>query len=455
MRSYGIHEERIWPLTDRPTPPRGDYVLYWMQQAQRARYNHALEYAVLRANALGLPVLVVFGLTESYPSANLRHFVFLLEGLLDTSRALARRGIPFSVRLGDPAEVAIRAAGRAALIVADRGYLRHQKRWREQVARGVACPVVEVETDVVVPLYAVSDHAEFAARTIRPKIHRVLRRYLVPLRPVPLENPGEGRLSAHGLDLSKPGAILAKMRIDRSVAAVSRFFQGGTAEAERRFERFLKEGFQHYVEDRGEPASDHTSRMSPYLHFGQISPLWLALRVQALSGPKDAKESFLEELIVRRELAMNFVNFRPGDYDRISSIPDWAKRTLAAHRRDQRKPAHHDPYWNAATREMLATGYMHNHMRMYWAKKILEWTRDPGDAYRTTLEIMNRYFLDGRDPNSYAGVAWTYGLHDRPWGERPIYGKVRSMTAAGLERKADMAAYLRKVELLEQMAAAA
>jgi len=198
--------------------------------------------------------------------------------------------------------------------------------------------------------------------------------------------------------------------------------------------------------------------MSPYLHFGQIGPLQIALAVRAARGlPKAAKDAFLEELLVRRELAINFVRYTPG-YDRFACLPRWARATLKAHKSDRRERVYsladldagrtHDPYWNAAMAEMRATGKMHNYMRMYWGKKLLEWTRSPRTAFRWMLELNNRYFLDGRDPASYANVAWCLGLHDRPWPERPIFGTVRYMNAAGLERKFDMQRYLDKVARL-------
>jgi deoxyribodipyrimidine photo-lyase len=210
-----------------------------------------------------------------------------------------------------------------------------------------------------------------------------------------------------------------------------------------------------------------------YLHFGQISPIWLVLearrraaaaRAESDEGASDAEtaharaesvDSFIEELVVRRELAHNYV-FYEENYDSYHALPPWALQTLTEHAGDERsylysdaelaEAATHDEYWNAATREMTYTGYMHNYMRMYWGKKILEWSPDPETAFNRALELNNRYFLDGRDPNSYANVAWIFGLHDRPWQERPIFGKVRIMKASGLKRKCDMPGYLAKVE---------
>jgi deoxyribodipyrimidine photo-lyase len=194
--------------------------------------------------------------------------------------------------------------------------------------------------------------------------------------------------------------------------------------------------------------------LSPYLHFGHISALDIALAVSGADTPEPAREAFLEELIVRRELAVNHV-VHCRDYDRYAGLPNWAKTSLKRHAQDTRRPTYtrkalesartHDPYWNAAMEEMKATGYMHNYMRMYWGKKVLQWMTSPQTAFRTLLRLNNTYFIDGRDPNAYTGVGWIFGLHDRPWKERPIYGKVRYMARSGLERKFDMQGYVDKV----------
>lgn len=452
MSGDGVREERVQPLNGKDVV-RGDYVLYWMQQSQRAEDNPALEYAVSRANALDLPLLVVFGLTDDYPEANLRHHAFMLEGLRETQRALEERGIKMLVRRGSPEKVALEAAKDAALVVCDRGYLHHQRRWREEVARGARCEVVQVESDVVVPIELASEKRETAARTLRPKIKHHLEDFLVLPEKQEVERSSLG-LRCKGLDLTDAEAVLRAMDLDRSVPPVGHLFRGGTKEAGRLLERFLREHLSSYARNRNQPHTDDVSHMSKYLHFGQISPVYVALRVLDSGAPEEDVAAFLEELVVRRELAINFVFYTP-DYHRYSSLPEWARRTLAEHRDDEREhiytrsqledAATHDPYWNAAMNELRHTGYMHNHMRMYWGKKILEWTGTPEYAYRTALYLNNRYFLDGRDPNSYANVGWVFGLHDRGWPEREIFGKVRYMSEGGLRRKTDPDAYVRKV----------
>lgn len=451
-----VDPTRIRSLNDEPLR-RGRYVLYWMQQSQRAEYNHALEYAVKQANAAKLPILVVFGLLDDYPEANLRHYRFMLEGLAETRARLRKRGILLVIRHGRPDEVALRLSGDAALVVCDRGYLRHQRQWRRRVAKAAGRAVHEVESDVVVPIEVASDKAEYAARTLRPKLERQLDRYLVDFEPTALDEDSLG-LRVEGLELDDLDSALSTLTIDRSVPPVSFRFRGGTLEAKRRYGAFLQNALPGYAENRSRPERDHVSHMSMYLHFGQISPLYLALRAEeANRSSREDRDAFLEELIVRRELAHNFAAFTPH-YDQYRALPGWARETLERHRRDRRayrysaaeleRAETHDPYWNAAMREMRYTGYLHNAMRMYWGKKILEWSGTPQHAYRTALRLNNKYFLDGRDPNSFANIGWLFGLHDRPWARRAIFGTVRYMAASGLERKLDVDAYLDRVNHL-------
>jgi len=449
-----VVDTRITLLNDREVR-KGRYVLYWMQQSQRAEYNHALNVAIREANRAGLPLLVAFGLTDAYPEANLRHFQFMLEGLQDVKTALQQRGIGMVVRLGSPPDVALNLGHAAALIVCDVGYTRHQRAWRQKVALKADCRVLQVESDAIVPVTVVSDKAEYAARTIRPRITRQLERYLVLPRSPRLKQSASN-LRVIGLSLKNPMRLLRRLDIDRSVPPVGQFFKGGTKQAKKRLRRFIKHHLQYYNDQRNQPQTDDISHMSPYLHFGHISPVYLAIKVrEARSGKGIDRAAYLEELIVRRELALNFVWYTP-DYDRYVCLPDWARKTLAEHAEDGRPRAYdrevlenaktHDPYWNAAMREMRYTGFMHNYMRMYWGKKILEWSASPEEAFATALALNNKYFLDGRDPNSYAGVAWVFGKHDRAWFERPIFGKIRYMAASGLERKCDIKAYVRKID---------
>ena len=445
-----MHESRISALNTAAVR-RGRYVLYWMQASQRAVDNPALDVAVERANDLSLPVLCVFGLSSSYPEANLRHYAFMLEGLAETRVRLAEIGVQLAVLLVEPYEAALQCAADAALVVCDRGYLRLQKKWRVRVAQGSPCMVLQVEGDVVVPVAAASTKREWSAATIRPKIHRLMDAFLsAPRSPRPRRDSMGIRIAGDVGSLSP--ALLDSLPLDRSAAPV-RDVTGGTGRAFLLLKDFVNGKLAYYGNERQDPSLGMQSRLSPYLHFGQISPVRIARAVADARGVTDgARAAFLEQLIVRRELAMNFAEYAP-DYDRFGSLPAWARKTLAAHEHDPRPyrvtaarmeaAATDDPYFNAAMREMKLTGRMHGHMRMYWGKKILAWCPTPAAAFRTALRLNNRWFLDGRDPNSYAGVAWCFGLHDRPWGERPIFGMVRYMNDTGLRRKFAMESYLR------------
>jgi deoxyribodipyrimidine photo-lyase len=451
-----IHPERVRKLNDRPLQ-KSRFVLYWMQASQRAEYNHALEYAVRQANEQKLPLVVLFVLTDRFPEANLRHYTFMLEGLREVKGRLQERGILFITMKGSPPEEAVKVSREASLVVADRGYLRVQREWREEVAETAHCPVIQVESDVVVPVEAACAKEAYSAAVLRPKINSQLRKYLAPLA----ENPVKRTLRSldfAGLDLEKPiSSILSSLSIDRTVPGVNHF-HGGTTEAKRRLRHFISHKLKDYGELRSDPSLDCVSHMSPYLHFGQISPLYIALQVQGAGRiPSKTRESYLEELIVRRELAMNFAHYNPSS-DSFRAIPDWAKRTLKGHQKDKREYVYsqaeleeartHDPYWNAAQKEMVVTGKMHNYMRMYWGKKILEWCASPEEAFRIAVYLNNKYELDGRDPNSLAGVAWCFGKHDRPWGERKIFGQVRYMNDAGLRRKFKIDDYVKKIASL-------
>lgn len=435
----------------------GRYVLYWMQRAQRTVFNHALEFAIAEANRLDLPIVVGFSLMNDYPEANERHYAFMLEGLREVASDLAARGIGFTLRHGAPARVISSLAADAALLVCDRGYLRHEKAWRSAVATASTCPVIEVETDTIVPVDQVSDKAEVAARTIRPKITRRIDDYLQPVETAEPKHASLARAPASDFEARDVAGTLRRLSLDRRAGLVRRF-TGGAAQARQQLDAFIDNRLDRYAELRGVPTAGAASHLSPYLHFGQVSPLEIALRVRKEAADKTSAQSFLEELIVRRELAINFVNFTP-DYDAFAALPGWARRTLAAHAGDKRpalygtdqleEAATADPYWNAAMKEMMLTGYMHNRMRMYWGKKIIEWTERPEEAYRRALALNNRYFLDGRDANSFANIGWIFGLHDRPWPERPVFGTVRTMTAEGLRRKFDIAAYVAAIEGVE------
>jgi len=428
-----------------------------MQSSQRTEYNHALEFAIQQANELQKPLIVYFGLTDTFPEANDRHFYFLLEGLKEVELALTKRKIKFIIRQESPELGIEKLANEAIQIIVDRGYLAIEKKWRRYLSGKVDCPLIQVESNTVVPVEEISDKEEFAAYTIRPKITKKLETYLAPLSKRIL-NQSSLDFNFKSLNLSNISDIISRLKIDHSVKKVD-YYHGGISYATKNLTEFINEKLEKYENMRNNPTVDYQSNLSPYLHFGQISPLYIALEIMKTKGT--AKDDFIEQLIVRRELSINFVFYNSG-YNNYQSLnlPDWARLTLEEHTKDKREYIYslaefeeartHDPYWNAAQKEMIITGKMHNYMRMYWGKKILEWTENPADAYKIAIYLNNKYELDGRDPNGFTGVAWCFGKHDRPWKERPIFGKVRYMNANGLKRKFDADGYVRKIEgLLE------
>ena len=452
-----IQPTRIQVLKDGPENPKGAYVLYWMGLSQRAVFNPALEFAVDEANARGLPVVVCYGIAEGFPEVNARHWTFLLEGLAEIGPALEKRGIGFVARReGGPVGTALTYAADAALVVLDRNYLKPIRAFYDDFVARAPGRVVQVEGDVVVPVETASPKHDYAARTLRPKIYRLWDQYLEPLAPRKPRRSARGLELRSTLDLSDIPRLVAGLACDHDVRPVKRF-KGGHGEAQRRLDAYLAGPFTHYATIRGKPEAGAASHMSPYLHYGQISPVAIALAVKAAeAGDAEDRAAYLEELVVRRELAMNHVFYEPA-YDDLQGVPDWCRKTLAEHHRDQHPFLYtreqfeagetHDRYWNAAMQEMRETGYMHNHMRMYWGKKIVQWSASPEEAWDIALRLNNKYFIDGRDANSFTNVGWLFGLHDRPWGPQPVFGTVRSMSEASL-KKFDADGYVRDVAAL-------
>ncbi|MFO8050753.1 MAG: deoxyribodipyrimidine photo-lyase [Thermoplasmatota archaeon] len=443
-------ESRTTVLNQEPQR-KGSYVLYWMQASQRTLHNHALEYSIREANRKGVPVVVCFGAMEDYPQANERHFRFMFQGLEEVSGKLGSMGIRLVLRKGEPWKVAEELSEDACLVVCDRGYLRHQIEWRRELASSCGRRTVQIESDVLVPVEEAAEKEMYSAAPMRRRLDRSISSHLVEFQET------EPKKSSLELDIPSMDAsdIIDHMEIDRSVKGVDKFV-GGTSRALIHMKEFMEKDLDRYHLERNDPSKGIQSDMSPYLHFGQISPLTIALLVGTSGSP--GSDAYLDELVVRRELAINFV-FYNDSYDSFLCLPEWSRKSLREHASDKREHIYsrreldeaetHDPYWNAAQTEMVRTGKMHNYMRMYWGKKILEWTEDPEEAFDTAIHLNNRYELDGRDPNSYAGVAWCFGKHDRPWKERPVFGKVRYMNDNGLKRKFDIEAYVENVSKTE------
>ncbi len=438
------------------TDPAGKCVVYWMQRSQRALDNPALEVAVQVANLLRKPCVVFFAPIPFYPHANLRHYRFLNQGIPAIAAGLKRRSIGFVLRrYPDHHLLKFCEQVRPALVIGDENPMREPEHWREVVTAQLRIPFWTVDADVIVPSRLLMKE-QYGAYTARPVIKRLLPEFLQPV--------GNTRAKVEwkaprGLQSLAPDTDITEgWKIDRSVLPVDSIF-GGTDQALKQLKSFIKHGLADYPVDRNKPERNGTSRLSAYLHFGHIGPHTVALAVQKSTAPRLAKEAFLEQLIVRRELAINFVRFNP-DYDNFESAAPWAHKSLAEHAGDPRKiyserqledAQTHDPLWNAAQRQMVMTGFMHNYVRMYWAKKILEWSKTPALAYQIAVHLNDKYELDGRDPNGYAGIAWALvGKHDRPWFERPIFGKVRFMSFNSTSKKFDSKSYIRQMEELGQ-----
>jgi len=447
-----IHDQRIQHL-NRHMPKNNHFILYWMQASQRTEYNHALNYAIDLANTRRKPLIVYFGFTPSFPEANLRHYHFMIQGLKEVNKILNDRKIKMIIRRGSPEKNAVKLSENADCTVVDRGYLKIQKQWRQYAARHMQCPLIQVESDVIVPVETVSEKEEYSAATIRRKIYKILDHFLVECRTQKIKISSTN-MDIESLDISALEHNRTGIISNNSITPAP-FFKGGTRNAKSLFRIFTEKKLDRYGGERNDPGLQVTSDMSPYLHFGQISSLWLALNILSTQSP--GAEPYLEQLIVRRELAINFVHYNPY-YDSYNSLPEWCHKTLREHSSDKRDHLYsvsdfenaktHDPYWNAAQTELVITGKMHNYMRMYWAKKILEWSPNPEQAYRTALHLNNIYELDGRDANGFAGIAWCFGKHDRPWAGRQVFGNIRYMGENGLKRKFDMKTYIERIDNL-------
>lgn len=466
-RTFDAMQKRIVPLREGRPRPAARYVLYWMQIHRRACQNQALNFAVEQANRLRLPLVVYEGLRPDYDQANDRIHRFILEGAIDNARAFEKAGIRYcfylmpGARRGNRRAVA-QLAQEAALLVTDDFPAFIIPQHNRAIVKQVDCPVYAVDANGVVPMRELA-HEEYAARTIRPRIHRLLPAYLWPVKDaVP-------KIKSAGLPLNlreetplRHAAIsdlLRGVEIDHNVKP-SRQFKGGRAAALQRLHTFITERLHNYAKGRNIAGEHWTSELSPYLHFGHLGAMETALAVLHAEAPEECIDAFLEEQIVRRELSYNFCHFN-SHHAALAALPAWARQTLQAHGRDARPfiyttnafehAATHDEVWNLAQRELLATGKIHGYMRMLWGKKIIEWSPSPEEALHTMIRLHHRYALDGRNPNTYTGILWCFGKHDRAWGpERPVYGLVRYMTSDNTKRKISFSAYKAWVEGCEQ-----
>ena len=426
-------------------------VVYWMSRDQRAQDNWALLYAQQCAIERQQPLYVVFCLVPTFLEATLRQYGFMLRGLAETFNALNHKNIPSFLLQGLPAEVLPDwlVRNEASLLVTDFDPLRIKREWKESLLKRIEIPCTEVDAHNIVPCWVASPKLEYAAYTLRPKIRKMLTSFLDEF-PKVLDHPFSGRACEPFPEL---GPLFSSLQIDRSVAEISWLTPGSQA-AHVLLDSFLEQKLSFYGTLSNDPNRDLQSNLSPYLHFGQLSPQRVALSVLRSQTAGSAAEAFLEELIVRRELADNFC-FYNLKYDDAAAFHPWAQKTLTEHLQDIRpytyppeefEQSHtHDELWNAAQWQMVTTGKMPGYLRMYWAKKILEWSKNPQQAMKIAIHLNDKYSLDGRDPNGYAGIAWSIGgVHDRAWGERDIFGKIRYMNFNGMKRKFDTKRYVER-----------
>jgi deoxyribodipyrimidine photo-lyase len=448
---HNINEKRIRLLQD-GNIIKGP-VIYWMSRDQRMHDNWALLFAQNLALEIKEPLIVVFCLLPGFLSATLRQYGFMLKGLEVLEKELADYNIPFRLLKGEPGTEIPEfiKKEKAAKLVADFDPLKIKRIWKRDVAKKINIPFYEVDAHNIIPSLYVSGKEEYGAYTIRPKIYKELPEFLVDYPDV-LKMKKYQSVSSRLIEWQQ---VEESLKVDRNIKEID-WIKPGFKKANEELNNFLENKFVTYAESRNDPVKNGQSDLSPYLHFGQISAQRIALEIKRINGNMESEKSFLEELIVRRELSDNFCYFNKN-YDSFNGFKDWAKESLIKHKKDKRefvysleqfeKAETHEDLWNAAQKEMVNTGKMHGYMRMYWAKKILEWSETPEKALKIAVFLNDKYELDGRDPNGYTGCAWSIGgIHDRAWQEREIFGKIRYMNRNGAKRKFNIAEYIRKFE---------
>ena len=422
-------------------------VVYWMCRDQRVNDNWALLFS--QELALKHPLAVVFCLVPQFLGTTIRQYDFMFKGLQEVEKNLKEKNIPFYMLTGSPEEEIPNFVSEYEIgtLITDFSPLRIKKTWNRSVKGHIDIPFFEIDAHNIVPCWIASPKQEYAAYTFRPKIHRALTEWLEEM-PKLQKHPISWKAEIVKNDWKE---IFKIPKVDRTVSEID-WINPGEKSALKVLYDFLENKLAMYNQIRNDPTKNGQSNLSPYLHFGQISAQRIALEVQKSGTDKESKDSFLEELVVRRELSDNFC-FYNINYDTFDGFPNWATKTLNEHRSDPRDYIYsldefenartHDDAWNTAQIEMVQTGKMHGYMRMYWAKKILEWTESPEKALEIAIYLNDKYELDGRDPNGYVGIAWGIGgVHDRAWKSRKVFGKIRYMSYNGLKSKFNIKAYI-------------
>ncbi len=434
----------------KPGLEKGNTVLYWMSREQRVQDNWALIFAQKLAIGKNASLIVAFCLVPEFLEATIRQYGFMLKGLKEVENDLNKLNVQFHLLKGSADEVLpqIIEENNVSNLVCDFDPLKIKRVWKKKLAEKISIPFYEVDAHNIVPCLFASNKEEFGAYTLRPKIHRLLPDFLDEFPSlITMKKKSKKKKQTDFND------IYSWLKVNLSIKEVD-WILPGEKEAQISLDKFLHTKLNKYNQERNNPLSDGQSNLSPYLHFGQLSAQKIALNVRKYFPQNDNTESFLEELIIRRELADNFCYFNPK-YDSFNGFKNWAKQTLNNHRKDEREFVYsleefenaktHEDLWNAAQKQLTITGKLHGYMRMYWAKKILEWTESPEEALRISIYLNDKYELDGRDPNGYTGCAWSIGgVHDRAWGERAVFGKIRYMNYNGCKRKFDVDEYIKK-----------
>lgn len=442
-----VMKERVRVLRDDKEikKSRRGPVVYWMSRDQRAEDHWGLLYARWQAESRHTFLVVVFCVVPNYLRANAAHYQFMIQGLKEVAVDLENKNIPFHLIHGSPAISVSELISEwdASLLILDFNPLKIKKSWDIEIVKRVDCGVHQVDSHNIVPCWRASEKLEYAAYTFRPRILSKLDPYLTAYPELSAQKVSPTWFVNQKWD----SPIIADSSVTQALP-----FNPGKKAAFEQLNRFLRQGVQRYEIEGNLPLGEGASRLSPYIHFGQISAQRIATEIIENAAKTAGREAYLEQLIVRRELSDNFCYYQPS-YDHPAAFPRWARETLGQHENDQREylydetdlesAATHDDLWNAAQIEMKKTGYLNGYLRMYWAKKILEWSPNVMTAQQTAIRINDTYLLDGRDPNGYAGIAWSMGgVHDRAWGERPVFGKVRYMNLKGCRRKFDVDAYI-------------
>lgn len=430
-------------------------ILYWMNRDQRLNDNWALIHAQELANQKEVPLIVCFCLVPSFLDATLRQYDFMIKGLKELEKDLEEKNIPFILLTGEPEnEIPLFIDKiKASMLITDFNPLKIKKHWLKKIIKKIKISCHEVDAHNIVPVWEASDKKEYMARTLRTKIERKLDEFLVAFPEI------EKHKYSFKPDFQKNNwnKAIENLKIDKTIKPVD-WLNPGEKNAKKILKIFIDDKINKYSSERNNPNKDAVSNLSPYLHFGQISSQRVAIEINNTKKHKNTTKEFLEELIIRKELSDNFC-FYCENYDSTDCLANWAKETLKKHSKDKRKYIYsleelenaktHDDLWNASQIEMIKKGKMHGYMRMYWAKKILEWTNSPDEALKTAIFLNDKYELDGRDPNGYVGILWSIGgLHDRAWKERDIFGKVRYMSYNGAKNKFDINKYIEQIENL-------